>query len=48
MVVLGEVPGDGLSILCDRWRAARRKAKGVRADDAFHIVCVDNHFDLQA
>ena len=47
MVTFREMPEDGHSILCDGWRAARRKSKGVRADDAFHIVCVDDHFDLQ-
>ena len=48
MEIYREMPKDGLSILCDRRRAARRKSKGVRADDVSHMVCVDNCFDLQA
>ena len=48
MEMFREMPKDGLSILCDGRRAARRKSKGVRADDMSHMVCVDNRFDLQA
>ena len=48
MVSFREMPEDRLSILCDGWRAAWRKAKGVRANDVRHVVCVDNQFDLQA